>query len=212
MTPGPNLIYQCLKCNNLLFIGSLTSGNTFGAELFSDGKQIGPMLPDFPDITKCPKCKTIFWISDENEIGSFEPWGLEIIKEEWKNAQKAKFLSVYEYFTALDNKILRTKNDEILIRQRIWWGFNDRLRKKKSVLATETDETLWFNNINVLLTMLDPEDTNQLIMMAELNRNLGNFEKCIAILDCIETNDLDWLKVAFKKECDNKKTEVFQLT
>ena len=69
MLPGPDYIYECPKCQNHVVRGSLTSGNTFGQKLFSDGKTIAPMLPRFPDLTKCPKCKTIFWMHKVKEVG-----------------------------------------------------------------------------------------------------------------------------------------------
>jgi len=183
------------------------SGNTLGAKLYSDGKQIAPMMPDFPDITKCFRCKTIFWLHEDNEIGLFESW--EPKPEKWKVAQKAKFLTVYEYTEALENKISRNKADILFIRQRIWWGFNDRVRMKKPLFISESDQMLWFDNAIDLLELLDPYDINQLIMTAELHRNLGEFVKCEAILNDIESKEFDTLKKAFKKECHAKNKDVF---
>ena len=48
-------------------------------------------------------------------------------------------------------------------------------------------------------------------MIAELNRNLRNFQKCQEIIDTIQTSEMNWLKEAFRKECDRKITQVFQL-
>ena len=48
-------------------------------------------------------------------------------------------------------------------------------------------------------------------MIAELNRIIGNFEKCLAIIDSIETPDFNWLKEAFRRECNNKNQHVFLL-
>ena len=36
-------------------------------------------------------------------------------------------------------------------------------------------------------------------MIAELNRIIGNFEKCLEIIDSIETPDFNWLKEAFRE-------------
>ena len=59
MLPGPNYIYKCPSCGNFIKIGSLISGNTYGAKLYSDGKRVAPMMPEFPDLTKCKKCNAI---------------------------------------------------------------------------------------------------------------------------------------------------------
>ena len=77
MMPGPDYVYQCPDCGNLITRGSLRSGNTFGAKIYSDGKRIAPMLPEFPDLTKCRKCNSIFWLSKLVELGSYK-WNDEI--------------------------------------------------------------------------------------------------------------------------------------
>jgi len=48
MLPGPNEYFKCSKCSQIVSRGSIASGNTFGAVLYSDGNQIAPMLPKFP--------------------------------------------------------------------------------------------------------------------------------------------------------------------
>jgi hypothetical protein len=68
MLPCPNLIYECPYCGNRLKRKSLASGNTLGAKLYSDGKQIAPMLPDFPNLTKCKKCDNIFYVNDLKKL------------------------------------------------------------------------------------------------------------------------------------------------
>ena len=46
MMPGNPRILICPFCGTEKQIMSLISGNTFGAELWSDNKQIAPMLPE----------------------------------------------------------------------------------------------------------------------------------------------------------------------
>lgn len=209
MLQGPNYIYQCPKCDNLLSKGSLDSGNTFGTKMYSDGNRISPMLSEFPNLTKCSKCNTIFWLSKMKELGSYELG--KNINEQWRAAEEAKFLTVYEYFTALETLISITKDDELFIRRRILWHFNDKTRIGEPLFSSKTDENLWLDNIKTLLDLLDINDINEKILLAELNRNLGNFERCVGILDSIEMTNLVWLKKAYKNECDIKNTKVFQL-
>ena len=71
MKPGPDYIYKCPVCGKLVKRGSLMSGNTFGAKLYSDGKNDAPMLPDFPNLSKCAKCDTIFNLRELKEVGAF---------------------------------------------------------------------------------------------------------------------------------------------
>lgn len=208
MLPGPVLIYKCPNCDNLLRNYSLLSGNTFGTKFFSDGKRISPMLPEFPDLTICKKCGHIFWLSKTKEIGAYS-------REEehdllWEKADNASFLSIDEYFMALKMNVPKRKQQEFFIRQRIWWAFNDRVRNRKPLFNSEEDKSRWESNIAAFIKFLDPEDVNQLILIAELNRNLGNFDICLTIIESLTIPDIDWLKDAFIKKCLAKNQLVFQ--
>lgn len=209
MIPGSDYVYKCPNCGNLLKKGSLISGNTFDMKIFSDGKRIAPNLPDFPDITKCKKCNSIFWLSKLKKIGTFD--GDATKNPDWANADKAEFLDIDDFFNALETANARNKNDELIIRQQLLWAFNDRIRDGKNLFNDENDEIRWKDNINKLLNILDKSDLNQKIMIAEINRNLGKFENCIRIINEIENDKYNWLKEKFIKECKRKNKKVIEL-
>ena len=210
MIPGPNYIYKCPNCPNLLYRGSLVSGNTFGAKLYSDGKQEAPMLPEFPSITQCPKCKTIFWIDKVKEVGEMDVWDRNE-NPQWKDVKRAEFLPIQQYFTAIENKLYDSENEEIFIRLRIWWSFNDRVRKGKPLFKNEHEETQWLENVHGLLRLFDPADVSHRIMTAELYRNMGQFDKCKEVLSSISDSKFDWLTKKFISECDKGNNMVFEL-
>jgi hypothetical protein len=62
----------------------------------------------------------------------------------------------------------------------------------------------------VLLELFDQTDENQKVMIAELYRNLGQFEQCMALIDTLPA-DFDWLKDKFTEQCDRKNCLVFRL-
>ncbi|MCL2329246.1 MAG: hypothetical protein FWC39_12145 [Bacteroidetes bacterium] len=201
-TPGPDYIYECPKCSNLLKKGSNNSGNTFGSTLYSDGKMIAPMLPEFPNLTKCKKCDTILWLSEMKEVGTCDVWG-EKCKKECKKADRAEFLDVTDLFRFLEMDIVKyDKEKEKIVRQRIWWSFNDRLRNNKEIFVQENDEVLWEQNCRRLIELFDTTDVNQKIMTAELHRNLREFEICMELINSLDSN-FDWLIEKFKTECEN---------
>jgi hypothetical protein len=209
MLPGPNYVYKCPNCGNLLTKGSLMSGNTFGAKLFSDGKQFAPMLPEFPNLTKCKKCYTIFWLSKLIEIGTYE-WG-DHNNSEWQNADEAEFLEIDDYFNAINNGIAENEEEELIIRQQIWWAYHDTTRKGQKIFNDKIDELRWKENVKKILSLLDQSDINQRIMMAEINRNLGDFENCINIIQSIDNEGLNWLKEKFINECKRRNKRVILL-
>ena len=67
MLPGPNQIVACPHCEALAQYETLTSGNTFGARVWTDGKQIAPMLGS---IAIC-----VGWLLPEGSVpGSLGRW------------------------------------------------------------------------------------------------------------------------------------------
>lgn len=205
MLPGPNLVYKCPKCGNLLKKGSLMSGNTFGAKIFSDGKRIAPMLPDFPDITKCKRCNAIFWLSKLKVVGIYH-WN-----SNWENADNVEFLGIYDYFKALNEGLAENMQEELFVRQQIWWAYNDRVRNDENQFVDEKDEINWRENCNKLISLLDQTDLNQRIMIAEIKRNLGDFDSCIDIILKIDNDKLNWLKEKIINECEQKNRWVIEL-
>jgi hypothetical protein len=208
MLPGPNYVYKCPTCSILIKNRSLMSGNTVGAEWYSDGKQIAPMLPEFPNLTKCEKCNSIFWLHKLKEIGTFD-WG-DNDNPYWQNADEAEFLTIDDYFKAIDLAVAENEDEEFFIRQRIWWEFNDRLRNGTKIFVNENDESLYRGNCFALLYMLDIENDNHKITIAEIHRNLGNFEKSRVIIDSIDIPELDWLKYEFQTQIEKRNTFVFK--
>jgi hypothetical protein len=185
------------------------SGNTFGAKIFSDGKSVAPMLPEFPNLTKCKKCNTFFWLSKIKKIGTYK-WG-DNENSQWQKADKAEFLEIEDYFNAISKGIAENKDEELFIRQRIWWSYNDRQRNGKNQFIDDKDETKWRENCNKLILLLDQSDLNQKIMISELKRNLGDFAGCLALIVSIENDELNWLKEKFINECEKENRLVIKL-
>ena len=210
MIPGPDYVYKCPKCSTFIKRGSLVSGNTFGASLFSDGKQIAPMLPDFPNLTKCKECDTIFWLSELKRIGTCKKWD-DGGKSEWQNANRAEFLDVTDLFRFLEMIIAKNdKEEEKEVRLQIWWAFNDRIRENRKIFIHEKDEVLWKQNCMRLIELLDPTDVNQKIMTAELYRNLGEFDECMKLINTLDSS-FGWLVEKFKTACENKNKSLVQI-
>ena len=211
MLPGPDTFYQCPKCPNLLYRGSLMSGNTFGQTLYSDGYRYYPMMIEFPHLVKCSKCNTIFWIDKAKELGTYEEGQQAgIIDEQWENAQGVSFLSIEEYFRAIEMHVFNNKEEEIFIREKIWWSYNDRIRNGEQLYNSDNDKVLWANNIKGLMDLLDENNIEQKITIAELNRNLGQFAECMSIINSIDIPEINWLKERVEKECDEKNNKVIQ--
>lgn len=220
MLPGPDYIYQCPACGDYYFIESISSGNTLESKIYSDGKKISPMLSEFPVITKCYNCNTIFWLSNIKKqiFNPFDYLPLRLMSEnrineysKFKNAKNTKIFSIFEYSEAVESQIYENNNDEIFLRIRIWWGFNDRVRNNETVFLNKNDKLLWKLNLIRLLEILEIDNINHLFMIAEINRNLGNFKKCLEIINNIKDINYSILKNKLIENCNLKNTKVFQV-
>lgn len=73
MLPGNNQVLRCPRCAALHRVGTLASGNTLGAVLWSDGRLVGPMLREERCATKCPSCGEVFVRSANATVGTLQP-------------------------------------------------------------------------------------------------------------------------------------------
>mgnify|MGYP000980930290 CR=1 FL=1 len=207
MKRGPNYIYKCPNCYNLIQNKSLLSGNTLGGKFYSDGRIIAPMLPDIPFLTKCYKCNTIFWL--KKPIGGYEMGDKSNLS--WYNADQAEFLEIDDYFRALQIGIAQNKEEEILIRKQIWYAYNDRVRLGKEQFVNENDEKMWRENCQKLILLLDQSDIRQKIMIAELKRNLADFNGCLETIKKVNDKRFNKIKERIIFECEHKNNKVVEL-
>jgi len=176
------------------------SWNTIGAKGYSDGKVIAPMCRDFPDLTKCKKCDSIFWLSGLKEIGTFDYGKKE--QSEWPDADDAEFLGLDDYFRALDTGIAKTNANELFIRFRILWAYNDRYRKCTDMFIDKNDEKKWKENCEKIVALVDQSDIGNKLLVAEIKRNFGDFQGCLDIINSIDDSKYNFLKKKFIEECE----------
>jgi len=210
MIPGPEEYYKCPKCGQISYRGSLVSGNTFGAILYSDGKQISPMLPDFPSINKCKNCDTFYWLTEENEIKEYN-FPNEFKQKNNEKVEKAEFLTINEYQEAIDIKFHKNEKEHKHLRINLWWTYNNRFRNNENMEFSEDEYKMFELNCLELKNILNKDHENENIMLAEINRNIGNFSECTSIINTFEEK-FSWIKEILEKECikNNKKVVVIR--
>ena len=191
---------------------NLGSGNDIDAEMFSDRKWDAPFMPDYPQVVKCRFCNAIFWFKDLQEIGTFY-YGDKNVPDEWYNGQLPRSLNCLQNVEAIETGAASTFEELFYVRQQIWWFFNDRVRPNKGFKFhhDEEEEEIWRTNLIEFRKILDPTNTDHKLIMAEIDRNLGNFESSKQLLDEITDPEYDWVVNAFKEAVDRKDTMVFKL-
>ncbi len=175
-TYAPPVIKGCSFCPGLIIKKSLRSGNTFGAVYWTDGKMSAPMLPTMLKFVKCPHCKTLLWIDEQKTVVRGRKGVLY--------AQRKYGAKLYlepeleDYFKALEQTNISLEK-EIYLRFHAWWKGNDQRRyeDKEKVPMSEKEK----DNLIELYELLSIDKYH--IAMAEIKRELGEFDKAKEILN-----------------------------
>lgn len=175
---APNIL-QCPHCGGLSTISAIRSGNSMGMVEWSDSKRYAPMLPRPSAVQRCPSCMQYFFLNRALVVGScksfFTPgsWG---------------HLSYTSLKEALE-ELQPTGEEEILLRTLILQGYNDLYggcHGTKHPSEAPAEERHYFEQNAKRLIELIPEKK---VFCAELLRELGEFEKAIALLNDIIADD-----------------------
>lgn len=202
MMPGNPQILICPFCGTEKQIMSLISGNTFGAELWSDNKQIAPMLPEISYVQKCPHC------------GKYYITGRQEVKYAKNGFSFEKGLLTYpemkEAFTQLSEEGFLNEKEEINVRMMLHHAYNDYYyRTEEKKVISEEDKTLFHENGLWLINNLITDS----VMKAEFYREIGEIDTARSILDSITVEDefLKRIVTAIKDRLEVNNCQVFKL-
>jgi len=177
MTPGTYTLRLCLNCKGKISDYGVGSGNSFGARYWTDGKCEAPMLPNEPDLVKCPHCSKLIWISEQPELDEDES-SLFLVCHHALDAPEPLLLELTDYEKLLSRR-LGNREKELDARIRAWWKGNDPYRERERSTQLSAFET---RNLRSLICLLRNEAADDLLMKAEAHRELGEFETALALL------------------------------
>lgn len=203
MIPGPAHLYGCPHCGKTKSMISLISGNTLDNETWSDGKAIYPMHPQLSSIQKCSACGRYSFLDSWKDTGketdkSYGTTGhltYSQAKEAYitlstlpcLNPKYLNKISLY-FIHAYNDKFIRPKClNSIRDRQNDFINSNIHLTRYRNDASYKLDspddddvELYRAASINAINTFDDT--TGDVILKAELHRQLGNFEQAYEIL------------------------------
>ena len=196
MMPGATLIKKCSKCQKLIEEETIMSGNTCGAVFWTDGEYYADMLPDTPELVKCPHCRALVWLEDlEVAVGEemnyhkgFGSPGIEGL--DLTMARPYKMPNMNDYFRLLKTQIGNDER-ETYLRLRALRAGNDKRRRsehgpgKFRKINGKPLEPLSYpeiKNMKELICLLDEQNDEERLLKAELCRELGLFAQCLNCL------------------------------
>lgn len=207
MLPGNAEIVKCPYCGTEKELMTLASGNTFGAEYWSDNKRIAPMLPTVSPVQKCPHCRKYYLERKhrhgENKNTSFERG--ELTFREWKEA--------YRQFVS--EKI--SGKDKVDMYFWLIQAYNDHYYRSSNVhKPTKADDAFFVKITLAFIRSFDWTQVNHPLLKAELYREAGKMQECAKVLESIPYKSLqDFEKSVYngiKKRMKNNDNKVFVLS
>lgn len=180
---------------------SLASGNTFGAELWSDNKMIAPMLPEVSYVQKCPHCGKYYIISRQEMKWSDGGYSFELGLLSWTETKEA--------FLQLSTEGFLNEEEENAVRTMAHFAYNDYYyRSGESRTISKEDYALFTSNALWLIDRM-PDG----LLKAEFYREIGMMDKARAVLNASEpTNAFEEnLRPLILKRIDNNDDKVFRI-
>ncbi len=207
----------------------LTSYTVHNSVVYSDGKVVSNspgMLNKL--ILICSECYAAFWKDDavleddnlNNSYGEFPEakdfHDLPFAFDSDYSIKLATYLS-----ELLEKGFANTVEREVYLRIKLWHLLNNssrsdtgkiysKLFKERKEFKINRDElsqksdTLFKDNLNRLINIYKPENDDELLMLAEMHRELGKFDQALLLLDEIENisnnNAYKKIKVASKRK------------
>jgi hypothetical protein len=191
------------------------SGNTFGARVWTDGKQVAPMLPRPPAVVKCRHCQECYWLSEAEEVGVVDQWseGGKQVDPAWATAAEVLEPTEGEYHRALASGLATTPEQERNLRVLAWWRSNDAFRGDPAVHVRRATRgsAKRRENLEVLARLLDEGDESDCLMKAEVLRELGKFEAAKQILSRVGSSEVAAVVRQLRSLCDAEDTYVREL-
>lgn len=207
MIPGKNKIIECPSCKGNSKYRILISGNTIGATYWTDGKREAPMLPRNPPVVKCIHCDHIFWLQDASIVDEASPWAEQDSK--WSHVKYVEEAGEEDYYNAIRDGLAKNKDEEFNLRLAAWWKRNDKFRTGQTDVV-ENSET-WKANLEEIISLLNYDSENSIIMKAELFRELGLFDEALIMLNMIESKEPLPIKKLLISLCEKQDTVVREL-
>jgi hypothetical protein len=207
---APLTIHQCPHCDYIVYNDSLVTEFSEASDIYSDDFRKGELWDDYPLITRCEKCHEIFWLNEDSTIAQVE-WTQDI-SEEHRHVRQARSLSLHDLIDCADRKFYNSDDEEYYLRKRLLWRFNDRIRARLPLYVSSFEKRRWYENVYGLKAILNFDDYVDRLLMAEMERYLGNFKLCMEIMHSFPYVDMHWYIMRMLVNCNRCNTLVFKLT
>lgn len=180
MNQLPPIVLECPECGEKYLISRESYTPSEKATLYSDGFFIDTENWRTPFIIGCVTCELGFFPECGKIIAEPENW--DDFNENWAHIKKAEPPTAGSLVLELRARKNMEHNAELALRKELWYSGNHSETGRLLMSKNVKFKKFWIESLEILESMLSVNDETELINKAEINRQLGNFEKCLQLI------------------------------
>jgi hypothetical protein len=195
-----NIIFECPFCCVTLKKNIQIPDAGEDAVHFSDG------YSEFEDgthasrIVQCPACNEVFFYDtlDTQPLCNPKEICVDIVEP-----------TIDRVFELLKNTKANPEQ-ELYLRKEIWYYGTHHPEGSNEILNNPDFKNHWLDNLEILETLFNESDNDQLLLKAEANRHLGRLSRCLELLEKYTGDkDIKYIRT-IRKKVSKGNTEVFE--
>ena len=180
MNQLPPIVLECPECGEKYLISRESYTPSENATIYSDGYFMDSVNWRTPLIIGCVTCELGFFPENGKVIAEPATW--EEFNEYWAHIKKAEPPTAGSLALELRARRNMQQNAEVALRKEFWYSGNHSETGRMLMTKNPKFRKYWTESLEKLETLLSGSNEKELLLKAEINRQLGNFEKTIQLL------------------------------
>jgi len=198
------IVLECPDCGEQYSVFSDPEIPSEKRMLYSDGFFWDPIHWRTPRIIGCVTCESGFFPEKGKMIASI-PIGE--VTGKWTKLKRAEPPKAGNLALELRIRKKIEPENEKNIRIEFWYAVNHSDEGRQRFDTNERFRNFWLESLEKLEALLSAEKSEDRLLKAEVNRQLGRFEDCILLL----ASETDSRSLAISREAEKKNRTVFTL-
>lgn len=186
MNQLPPIVLECPECGEKYLISRESYTPSENAVIYSDGFYIDSENWRTPFIIGCVTCELGFFPESGKIIAEPDSW--EDFNENWAHIKKAEPPTAGSLALELRARKNMQLTAELALRKEFWYAGNHSETGRLLMAKNEKFKNFWLESLSKLEHSLSVTNDEELLLKAEINRQLGNFDVTLELLDMSSDN------------------------